>query len=249
MPLHNFKKSCNFGAEKLLISIKSMESIKEQIIKILQEKTELKQKAYNETQKAFYILKKILQKVVTEYNMLLKNNNRIMLGFDDRGDFETELKVADDLLIFNMHPNIYEFPRNHEIWRDTYYVDRPLVTYSGIINIYNFLSDSFKYDRLDDLGYLIGRIFVNKDGTFFIEGRRELGFNYPVFDKNKVNEENFKTVIEAAIMFVLKFDLLVPPYSEVNTVTVEIMKERISKSKIKTGKRLGFKYNLTEDDD
>ena len=37
-----------------------------------------------------------------------------------------------------------------------------LGTFCGIINIYNFLSDSFKYNRESDLGYLVGRIFINK---------------------------------------------------------------------------------------
>ncbi|PLX06559.1 MAG: hypothetical protein C0596_14615 [Marinilabiliales bacterium] len=122
------------------------------------------------------------------------------------------------------------------------------MTYSGIINIYNFLADSFKYNRLEDLGYLIGRIFINKDGTFFIEGRRELGFNFPQFGKNQVNEKNIRQLLEAAISYALRFDLLVPPYNDVKIVNVDHMKERINKSKMQTGKRLGFLYNAIDED-
>lgn len=229
--------------------MEEQKSIKDQIVETLKEKSVLKQSVFDKTKNTFKLLKKVLQETVNEYNQLLKNDDeRIFLEYRDRGVFEAEIKVAGDLIIFNMHSNIFEFPRNHEIWKETQYIDRPLITYSGIINIYNFLADSFKYNRLDDLGYLIGRMFINKDASFFIEGRRELGFGYPVFGKNNVSEENLKIMVESAIAYALKFDLLVPPYDDVKIVTVDQMKERINKSKIQTGKRLGFQYNVIDKD-
>ncbi|MDD2636235.1 MAG: hypothetical protein PHW82_12155 [Bacteroidales bacterium] len=219
-------------------------SVKEHIISTLKQKSVLKQTVHDQTKTAFKLLKKELQEIVLQYNVELKGEDeRICLEYRDRGMFETEVKVAGDLIIFNMHSNVFEFPRNHEIWKDTYYTEQPLMTYSGIINIYNFLADSFKYNRLEDLGYLIGRIFINKNGTFFIEGRRELGFNFPEFGKNKVNNSNIREMLEASIAYALKFDLLVPPYNDVKIVNVDHMKERINKSKMQTGKRLGFQYN------
>jgi len=222
-------------------------SIKEHVIQVLKEKAVLKQNVYDQTKITFKIIKKVTQDIVKEYDKELENEDeRVLLEYRDRGMFEAELKVAGDLIIFNMHSNVFEFPRNHEIWKDNYYVQEPLLTYSGIINIYNFLADSFKYNRMDDLGYLIGRIFINKDCTFFVEGRRELGFNYPAFGKNAVNEENIRTLIENAIAYVLKFDLLVPPYNDVKIITVSDMKEKMNKHKMQTGKRLGFQYNAIE---
>ncbi len=218
--------------------------VRDNIINILREKSQLKQVVYDNTKEAFCVLKKVLHDIVMEYNEILKDaDERIKLEYRDRGLFETEIKVAGDLLIFNMHSNIFEFPRNHEIWKDSYYIDRPLVTYSGIINIYNFLADSFKYNRDEDLGYLIGRIFINTEKTFFIEGRRELGFGYPAFGKNIIDYENMRQLVESAIAYALKFDLLVPPYNDVKIVNVDYIKGRINKSKIQTGKRLGFEYN------
>ena len=49
-------------------------------------------------------------------------------------------------------------------------LNRQYRTYCGVINMYNFLSDSFKYNRENDLGYLIGRMFINKENTF-VEGK------------------------------------------------------------------------------
>ncbi len=228
--------------------MKNNKSVKDHIIATLKDKSVAKQKVFDQTKKTFKLLKKELQDVVMNYNTELQDEDeRILLDYRDRGMFETEVKVAGDLIIFNMHSNVFEFPRNHEIWKDNYYSERPLMTYSGIINIYNFLADSFRYNRLEDLGYLIGRMFINKDGTFFIEGRRELGFNFPEFGKNIVDSKNIREVLESSISYALKFDLLVPPYNDVKIVNVDHMKERINKSKMQTGKRLGFQYNAIED--
>lgn len=221
---------------------------KQHIIDTLKEKSVLKQVVYDQTKETFRILKKVLQDIVLEYNEEISSEDeRVLLEFRDRGVFEAEVKIAGDLIIFNMHSNIFEFPRNHEIWKDNYYVEEPLMTYSGIINIYNFLADSFKYNRLDDLGYLIGRMFINKDATFFIEGRRELGFNFPSFGKNKVTPENMRELVESTIAYALKFDLLVPPYNDIKIISVEYMKEKINKHQVQTGKRLGFQYNAIEE--
>lgn len=224
--------------------------LKDQIIKTLQEKSVLKQVVYDKTKDCFKLMKQVMQDLVLDYKKELKSTDaRVSLEYRDRGMFEAELKVAGDLLIFNMHSNVFEFPQNHEIWKDNYYNDEPLLTYSGIINIYNFLADSFKYNRVKDLGYLIGRIFINKDYTFFIEGRRELGYSYPAFSKNEITYDTMKTVIESAIVYALKFDLLVPPYNNVNIVSVSQMKEKFNKSRVQTAKRLGFHYNAVNDDD
>ncbi len=222
--------------------------IKNHILDTLNEKSVLKQVVYDKTKDCFKIVKQVMQDIVSEYKRDLKSKDgRVSLEYRDRGMFEAELKVAGDLLIFNMHSNVFEFPQNHEIWKEEYSTLQPLVTYSGIINIYNFLADSFKYNRVKDLGYLIGRIFINKEYTFFIEGRRELGFNYPAFGKNEINYDNIREVTETAIAYALKFDLLVPPFNNVNIVSVSQMKEKFNKSRMQTGKRLGFHYNAFDD--
>ena len=65
------------------------------------------------------MLKNILQEIVGEYNTDLEDvDDRVRLEFRDRGNFDAEIKIAGDVLIFNMHTNIFEFPRNHEIWKN-----------------------------------------------------------------------------------------------------------------------------------
>ncbi|GAB4277137.1 MAG: hypothetical protein Kow0068_00100 [Marinilabiliales bacterium] len=220
---------------------------KDLIINTLKEKSIVKQKVYDNLVEKFNLLKEVLQETVNEYNKELGNDKKMHLEYKDRGAFEAELKIAADLLIFNMHSNIFEFERGHGIWRTKYVQNDPLNSYCGIISIYNFLADSFKYGRMDDLGYLIARLFLNKDNHYFIEGKRQLGFLYNDFENAVLTKEDLKKIVESAILYSLDFDLFVPPYDTVKIVTVAQMKERINKSKIQTGKRLGFKFYADDD--
>ena len=95
------------------------------------------------------------------------------LEYIDRGKFDAEMRMAGDVLFFSMHSNIFEFDRDHSVWKLSYVEEDKMRSYCGIINVYNFLSDSFKYNRFDDLGYLIGRIFVNKDMVASQNGVKE----------------------------------------------------------------------------
>lgn len=226
----------------------SEKPINKLIVEIISEKSTMKQRVYDTTLEAFQQLKVCLKEITKDYNKQLKNvDDRVLLEFRDKGAFETELKVAGDLMVFTMHSNVFEFDRNHGIWKNSYIQSNKLCSYAGIINIYNFLSDSFKYNRLDDLGYLIGRIFVNKDNHFFVEGKRQLGFLYTDFGKSELTSDIIRNIVESAILYILEFDLLVPPYDTMKIITVAQMKEKINKSKTSTGKRLGFKFYADTD--
>jgi hypothetical protein len=223
---------------------------KEEIIHILREKSIMKQKVYDNTLNAFKQLKVVLQEIVKEYNKELADaDKRVLLEYKDRGAFEAEIKVAGDLLIFNMHSNIFEFEKSSGIWKISYVKNDKLASYSGIISIYNFLNDSFKYNRLDDIGFLIGRIFINKDSHYFVEGKRQMGFLYNDFGNSKITKKDIRDIIESAIQYSLEFDLYVPDFENVKYVTVAQMKERINKSKIKTAKRLGFQFTNKSNED
>lgn len=223
-----------------------MENIdkKTTIINNLTEKAQLKQLVFDNTFKAFSKIKRILEEIVEEYNKELEGkDDRIVLVYKDRGSFEAELKVAGDLLIFSMHSNVFEFDREHNIWKLKYVSEDKSNSYCGMINIYNFLYDSFKYNRLEDLGYLITRIFINKDNHFFVEGKRQAGYLYNNFESNQIDEKTLKEIIKTSIIYSLEFDLLVPPYDRVKIASVAQLNEKMEYSRLRTGKRLGFKFN------
>ena len=215
----------------------------ELIYKLLREKVVLKQEVFERTQTIFFQLKEILQKLYSEMQKEIKKIDKdISLDFKDRGDYEMEFTLADDTLIFLMHTNVFTFDREHEVWKTSYVQEDPSRAYCGKIYIYNFLSDSFKYNRTNDIGLLIGRIFVNRDGHFFVEGKRQLGFLYNDFSSAVLDNENLRKVIESAILYSLDFDPYIPPYEQMTQISVQEVMESSIQSKIATGKRLGFRF-------
>lgn len=221
-----------------------MDPIQQNIVDTLKSTSVLKQKVYDRTLNAMNMIKTILQELEAELNHELEqSDNRIHPEYSDRGKFEAQLKAGGDILIFSMHSNIFEFNREHSIWKTSYVQDNKTNSYCGIINIFNFLADSFKYNRMEDLGYLIGRIFINHEDHFIVEGKRQFGFLYNNFGKDTFNKENLRTIIQNALLYSLEFDLLVPPYDNVKIVSVGQMTQKIEDSRIITGKRLGFTFN------
>lgn len=208
-------------------------------------KTNLKQEVYQNTIKLFAILKDVLRELSEEYRVLLKDkvDDNVLPIFQEKGPFEAEFKIGGDVLIFSMHTNVFVFNREHPIWKLDYITANPMNAYCGVFNIYNFLADSFKYNRYQDLGYLIARIFVNRENHFFVEGKRQSGEIVKDFGTDKLTKKYLKDIIETSVKYAIDFDLLVPPYDQVKIATVEQMQVEINHSRIQTGKRLGFKFN------
>ena len=208
-------------------------------------KTNLKQEVYRKSVSTFALLKEVLKELADEYRELLKNkvDDNTLPVYQEKGPFEAEFKLGGDMLIFSMHSNVFVFNREHPIWKLDYVTANPVNSYCGVFNIYNFLADSFKYNRMEDLGYLIARIFVNRENHFFVEGKRQSSELVKDFGSDEMTKEYMREILETAIQYAIDFDLLVPPYDQVKIVTVEQMHTEINNSKIQTGKRLGFKFN------
>ena len=222
---------------------KEDKKVKSLIITSLKDKTLVKRQVFENTLSTFSQINETLSDIEKEYNDTLKTKNSgFQIEHNDKGISESELIFSSEILIFNMQPHIFEFGRSHSIWITSYLQNNPLNAFVGIINIYNFLSDSYRFNRLEDLGYLIARIFVNRELHYFVEGKRQLGFLYNDYANSKVSKTGLKNIIESAILYCLNFELLVPNYDDVSIVSVEQMKDKISKSKIQTGKRLGFQF-------
>lgn len=217
---------------------------KSTIIGTLKEKSLLKQKVYDNTFMAFCTVKDILKAMSKDVNVILGNvDSRIKLEYTDRSNFDAQMKVAGDILFFSMHSNIFQFDREHPAWKTAYIQKNKYNAYSGIINIYNFLADSFKYTRLDDLGYLIARIFINHENQYFVEGKRQMGMLFSNYGSEEISRTSLQMIISTAIQYCLEFDLLVPPYDTVKIATVGQAEAKIQHSRIITGKRLGFQFN------
>ncbi len=225
-----------------------MQDPQELIVEIIKEKGILKQDVYNNLLTNFQLLKETLKSVAEDLEDRFEQiDNRIRIEYIDKSEFEAHLRVAGDLLIFHMHTNVFQFDGGHNLWRSSYLKKNPARGYCGIINIYNFLSDSFKYNRPNDLGYMIARIFINHENHFKVEGKRQLGFLYNDFVNATINQSLLKSIVQSAILYTLDFDLFTPNYDQVKEVYVHEMHTMSSNLVLKTGKRLGFKFQADTD--
>lgn len=214
------------------------------IVDTLRDKSVLKQRVFDNTAVAFMMVKDILKNLAKEVNGNLTGvDPRVRMEYTDRSTFDAQLKVAADMLLFSMHSNIFQFDREHPAWKTAYIQKNKFNAYSGIINIYNFLADSFRYSRLDDLGYLIARIFINHENQYLVEGKRQMGMLFTNYGNEEFNRESLQKIVYTAINYSLEFDLLVPPYDTVKIASVGQAESKIQHSRLITGKRLGFQFN------
>jgi hypothetical protein len=218
------------------------------ILNVLQEKVLLKQEVFEKTQAVFEELKKILSQISTDLKKSVQEiNPQIITEYKDLGKYEVEFTLADETLIFAMHSNVFTFDKHHPIWNNKYVQKDTKRSYCGKIFIYNFLSDSFRYNRTNDVGYLIGRIFVNREGHFFVEGRKQLGYLYHDFPTTILDSPNIEKIIQSAILYCLDFDPFTPPFDRIEEISVKEVLESSLQSRIATGKRLGFEFETKQD--
>lgn len=217
--------------------------LNQQLKELVLEKSELKQNVYQSTKDIFELFRQQAREVLESLReSSRKEGHNVPFSFNDRGDFEFELTFGSDILLFMMHTNVFEFSRDHQVMKSSYIREDPTRSYCGVIHIYNFLADSFLYQRDNDLGYLIGRLFVNREKHYFIEGKRELGMLYTNFGTSLIDSESARQVVESAIEYTTNFDLLTPPFDEVKVVSVGEMRTNFEKKSLVTGKRLGFRF-------
>ena len=224
-----------------------MESIplRKKILETIVSKSTLKQKVFDNTFATFNDLKETLLEMASEMDDQLDGllDRRVRLEYRDRGKFEAQIQVANDLLIFQMHTDVFEFEPNHVIWQNPYVQTDRDNSYCGVINIYNFLSDSFKFNRNADEGYLIGRIFINREKCYFVEGKQQTSMQ---FGKAEIDSEALVRILESAIYYALHFDLLLPSYDDNKRVTVDQFNTKLDNSKFVTGKRLGYDFDVDD---
>ena len=225
-----------------------MSTLRDKILEAIVKKSTLKQQIFDNTFSTFNDLKETLFEMASEIDDELdgKLDRRVRIEYRDRGKFEAQLQVASDILLVQMHTDVFEFDSNHIIWQNSYLQHDKDNSYVGVINIYNFLSDSLKYNRNADEGYLIGRIFINREKCFWVEGKRQTLVRPMAFGTKKIDRESLVSIIETAINYALNFDLLMPPYEENIRVTVDQFNSKLDNSKFTTGKRLSYDFSIDD---
>lgn len=209
-------------------------------------KSNLKINVYKNAANAFNILDKMSEKFPDFFR---KNfpDSPVIVKYEHNNTQTFSLQFGSDILFFMLHSNVFDFNRDHEVMKTPYIRDNKDRAYCGLINIYNFLTDSLLYNRCNDAGYLIGRVFINIDNHYYIDGKRELGHIYNNFASAEFTEELAQEVLLSAIQYTYNFDLLVPPYEVVKEITIQDMLDiKEKRIPIRTAKRLGFRFHADE---
>lgn len=217
---------------------------KKEILEKLAVKSVTKQKVHSTIKEVFQNLKECSLQIVNELNkdLQLKNNN-VSISLIENGEYEFKLQFSGDVLVFNMHSNTFTFDQKHNIWKNPIVKENNLNAYCGVINVYNFLNDSFKYNRLNDVGFLVSRIFVNRNHNFFVESKAFLSNDLSDFNETKINKDFLNEIISQLILFSIDFELLTPPFDDVNVVNLHQIIKINNEMKLKTSKKLGYKFS------
>ncbi|MCC6841011.1 MAG: hypothetical protein IT230_12715 [Flavobacteriales bacterium] len=222
---------------------------KELIVDLLATRSGMKQDVYAKSKENFALLKQELKSLADELaGAVASLDPRLKVEFSEQGDFSAKVVAAGDTVVFTMHTNVFRLDQGNSLWKSSYLQEDEQRGYFGVVNIYNFLSDSFRYNRERDLGYLVARLFVNKEGHFFVQGKKQLGFLYNDLAEGVMDPGRMKEVLGSVLLYVLDFDLLAPPYDQVSQVSLEEMKQLEAYSMVSTGKRLGFRFQADTED-
>lgn len=221
-----------------------MEATNKEIIKLLSEKSLIKYKTYDNTIAVFDTIKEMITKITDDIKKSVsKMEIQIPVEYKENGKFEMEMRVASDLVLMTMHSNIFKMPNSHYVSQLKYVKQNHMRAYCGVINIYNFIADSFKYNRTNDYGHLIGRIFINHENHFFVEGKKQLGFLFNDFTNQIVSSETMEKIINTSIIYSIQLDLVAPPLDSIQTISVGEMNQITSNISLRTGKKLGFRFS------
>ncbi|MFT7344028.1 MAG: hypothetical protein ACI9XP_000606 [Lentimonas sp.] len=220
----------------------SIENNRQTILDLLKSKSILKQDVFALSKSCFTNLRGVIYKEIAAILPLIKDD-RIRLSAEDKSDFETMVMIGSDALLFQMHSNVFLLEDEHPLWKAPYLKKNTENGFFGVIHIYNFLAESIINNRFNDSGFLIGKIYVNKENKVFVEGKGQLGFLFKDPSDNICSEKLINHIVQVSFAQALNFDLLNPPYELIEEVSVEQMLSISADLRVKTSKRLGFKQS------
>jgi hypothetical protein len=220
-----------------------MENKFENIISLLKEKASVKQDVFQHGKSAFKAFKETAAQIIAELSASYSDvDPRVKLIFEDISKQEFRIVFGGDVLLFHLHTNVFLFDKSHYFWQQKYFKEDPSRAYGAIIQVYNFLTDSLSLERENDLGFLIGRIILNRENHFMVESKQKLNTRYPHLNKQKFDKAYQRELIFCLLIYSLEFELNIPPYSQVQTVSVRQALDFKNRNKEVTSKRLGFQF-------
>jgi hypothetical protein len=211
------------------------------IINGLQQKSSTKQTIFRNTKVIFESLKEVAQELVNEIKERMGSyDDSVQIEYKEVNEYEFNIKFSGDLLIFIMHSNIITFPDDYEIMKSTYVTEDFRRRFFGHIMAYNFMADSVKYGRLDDPGYLIGRMLINIDKHYCFEGVKQLELPFEGFSKKPINDETLRIIIESSMIAAVNNDLMGQDVSDLEKIS---LKQKYDNMHLTSTRKVGFQVD------
>jgi len=218
------------------------------IFEQLKSKACLKQEVYQNLQDVFSQMRTEASSITqTLSEMMGSINEEVIVDFEEVGEFEFRVKFGGDALVFYMQSNVITFNQDFPVMQSAQVQQDPERKYFGHITIYNFLADSLKYNRLEDPGYLIARLLINKENHFFLEGVGQMNFLFQDIDNNVLNKDWVRLVIEKSMAAAIDNDLIGPPYPAIRNISLQqkIMENMAAVRGEKIGFQMSFEDNVS----
>lgn len=215
----------------------SIDLIKE----ILLLKSSAKQLVYRNCKQAFEVFKTEVKLIVNSISAeITEKDKNVEVAFIEKTPFEFHLKFSGDTLVFMMHTNVFDFDKEHPLKKTKYLHKNSLRAFCGMIQVYNFLSDTIKYNREADAGFMVARFYINFENHFYLEGEKPISYLYNDFENQVFDNNAAKKIVLESITFALNFDLVAPSFNDMQMITLEQKNQMSYSSGIPTSKTLGF---------
>ncbi len=199
-----------------------------------------------QTKEVFNKLKDNARNLVKEIKETLgEEAKNAKLEFENISEYEFHIMFAGELLVFNLHSTILNFPPEHITNKSPWVQEDESRGFFGVILAYNFLTDSLKYKRMHDTGYLISRLFVNKEDHFFIEGLTQMSFLYPDIKSNTINDKVLDDYLRLGLQAALETTPVMTPFEQEKQISVA---EKLNRSMLGNVKKVGFQMISSKED-
>ena len=219
----------------------------DQIFDGLRQKASAKQAIWRNAQATFNELREVSQAVVGELARRLSPvDGNVVIELKSVSDFEFHIRFSGDLLIFLLHSNIVTFPDDYPLLQSEYVAEDFRRRFFGHIMAYNFMADALRYARMQDTGYLIGRLLVNIEQKLFLEGAQEL--NMPLAERVALqplepDTTTLRAFVESAMIAAVNNDLLAPDLDAIRQLTV---KQKLENQQLNAPPRkVGFTFGVS----
>jgi len=207
----------------------------------LREKSSAKQAIFRATQAAFTLLRQTSQQLCLELTQKVTADADASVRIEclPINEMEFHIRFSGDLLVFVMHSNIVTFPDDFDLLNTPYVAADFRRRFFGHIMAYNFMADSIRYQRLSDPGYLLGRLLINIDNHYFLEGVQQLELPDHDMSHSPVTAASLRLFVESAMIAAVNNDLIAPPLPEIQRISV---KQKLENQQVSRGSKVGFNF-------